>query len=153
MAYPFCVIQGEVNTKILAMMESTNPTGPNNNPLKNGVTEPKKNTEPNLPEKKTSRRGFASMTKEQQKQIASKGGQAAHKRGVAHQWNADEAREAGKKGGEKVSRNRQHMAEIGRKGGKSSSGGGRKKIENAPDDTKQDGMNTNEKKEDNSYTE
>lgn len=77
--------------------------------------------------RKTSRRGFASMNPEQQKQIASKGGQAAHKRGVAHQWSADEAREAGRKGGEKVSQNRQHMAEIGRKGGQSSHGGGRKK--------------------------
>jgi hypothetical protein len=45
------------------------------------------------------RRGFAAMEPEKQKQIARKGGQAAHKQGVAHRWSTDEAREAGKKGG------------------------------------------------------
>jgi general stress protein YciG len=94
-------------------------------------------------EPKKSRRGFASMSPEQQRQIASKGGQAAHQRGVAHQWNADEARKAGKKGGEKVSQNRQHMAEIGRKGGKSSHGGGRKKANNNTDNTNTPDSNEN----------
>jgi general stress protein YciG len=46
------------------------------------------------------RRGFASMTPDKQRRIASKGGRAAHKQGVAHQWSADEARVAGKKGGQ-----------------------------------------------------
>ncbi|GEM_PF-2232221 len=45
-------------------------------------------------------RGFASMTPEQQRQIASKGGQAAHKKGVAHEWTSEEARAAGRKGGQ-----------------------------------------------------
>jgi general stress protein YciG len=65
----------------------------------------------------TSRRGFASMPDEMQREIASKGGKAAHAKGTAHQFTSEEAREAGKKGGRKVSENREHMAEIGRKGG------------------------------------
>ncbi len=44
-------------------------------------------------------RGFALLTPEQRKVVASRGGIAAHKHGAAHQWNAAEAREAGKKGG------------------------------------------------------
>lgn len=47
-----------------------------------------------------SNRGFASMSPEQQRAIASKGGQAAHKKGVAHEWTSEEARAAGKKGGQ-----------------------------------------------------
>ena len=48
---------------------------------------------------RSSRRGFASMDPEQQRQIASRGGKAAHASGNAHQFNATEAREAGRKGG------------------------------------------------------
>lgn len=69
-----------------------------------------------------SNRGFAAMSPERQKQIASEGGRAAHKLGVAHEWNSDEARKAGKKGGQIVSQNREHMSEIGRRGGQSSGG-------------------------------
>ena len=47
-----------------------------------------------------SRRGFAAMDPERQKQIASEGGRAAHRQGVAHEWSADEARQAGRKGGQ-----------------------------------------------------
>jgi general stress protein YciG len=47
-----------------------------------------------------SKRGFASMSTERQREIASQGGRAAHQQGVAHEWNKDEAREAGKKGGQ-----------------------------------------------------
>jgi len=65
----------------------------------------------------TSRRGFASMDPQRKREIASKGGRAAHEKGTAHEFSADEARSAGRKGGESVSRNRDHMAEIGRKGG------------------------------------
>jgi uncharacterized protein len=46
------------------------------------------------------RRGFASMTPEKQREIASKGGRAAHEKGTAHEWTADEARSAGRKGGQ-----------------------------------------------------
>jgi general stress protein YciG len=65
-------------------------------------------------------RGFAAMDPEQQREIAGKGGRAAHQRGTAHEFDAAEAAEAGRKGGEVVSRNREHMAAIGRKGGKAS---------------------------------
>ena len=44
-------------------------------------------------------RGFASMDRNKQREIASKGGKAAHAKGRAHEWTADEAREAGRKGG------------------------------------------------------
>ena len=64
-----------------------------------------------------SRRGFASMDAARQKEIASKGGRAAHSKGTAHEWSSDEARVAGRKGGEVVSRDRAHMAAIGREGG------------------------------------
>src|SRR3954466_9052633 len=46
------------------------------------------------------RRGFASMSPEKQREIASKGGRAAHEKGTAHEWSADEARNAGRKGGQ-----------------------------------------------------
>ena len=47
-----------------------------------------------------SRRGFAAMDPEKQRQIASEGGRAAHKQGVAHEWSTEEARQAGRKGGQ-----------------------------------------------------
>ena len=46
------------------------------------------------------RRGFASMSPEKQREIASKGGRAAHEKGTAHEWTPDEARVAGRKGGQ-----------------------------------------------------
>ena len=46
------------------------------------------------------RRGFASMSVDKQREIASKGGRAAHEKGTAHEWTADEARAAGRKGGQ-----------------------------------------------------
>ena len=52
-----------------------------------------------------------------QNEIASKGGRAAHAKGTAHEFDSGEAREAGRKGGVAVSRNREHMAAIGRRGG------------------------------------
>jgi general stress protein YciG len=67
----------------------------------------------------TSKRGFASMDAAKQKEIASKGGRAAHSKGTAHEFTSDEARIAGRKGGEAVSRDRAHMAAIGREGGHS----------------------------------
>lgn len=47
-----------------------------------------------------SQRGFASMSPEKQREIASKGGKAAHQKGTAHQFTSEEARAAGKKGGQ-----------------------------------------------------
>jgi len=64
-----------------------------------------------------SARGFASMDQAKQKEIASKGGRAAHAKGTAHEFDSGEARAAGRKGGMAVSRNREHMAAIGRRGG------------------------------------
>jgi uncharacterized protein len=54
-------------------------------------------------------RGFAAMSAEKQKEIASKGGRAAHQQGVAHEWSTEEARAAGKKGGQ--ARGRQNNRE------------------------------------------
>jgi general stress protein YciG len=71
----------------------------------------------------TSERGFASMDEEKQRDIASKGGKAAHEKGTAHEFTPEEAREAGRKGGETVSQDREHMADIGRKGGESRGAG------------------------------
>lgn len=48
---------------------------------------------------KKGRRGFASMNPEKQKEIASKGGKAAHASGNAHEFTTDEAKAAGMKGG------------------------------------------------------
>ena len=67
----------------------------------------------------TSKRGFASMDPSKQREIASKGGRAAHAKGTAHEFTSDEARVAGRKGGEAVSRDRAHMSAIGREGGHS----------------------------------
>ncbi|GAC1565575.1 MAG: hypothetical protein NVS3B14_03740 [Ktedonobacteraceae bacterium] len=50
-------------------------------------------------------RGFASMTPEKKREIASKGGRAAHALGTAHKWNSEEAQAAGRKGGS-ISRRR-----------------------------------------------
>jgi uncharacterized protein len=55
----------------------------------------------------TSRRGFASMDPEKQREIASKGGHAAHAKGTAHEFTSEEAREAGRKGGRARSQNRE----------------------------------------------
>ncbi len=64
-----------------------------------------------------SNRGFASMDRNKQREIASKGGRAAHQKGTAHEFDSGEARAAGRKGGVTVSKNREHMAAIGRRGG------------------------------------
>jgi hypothetical protein len=44
-------------------------------------------------------RGFAGMDRERQRQISSQGGKAAHQKGTAHEFDSEEAREAGRKGG------------------------------------------------------
>jgi len=72
------------------------------------------------------KRGFASMSPEKQKEIARLGGRAAHEKGKAHKFNSEEARSAGKKGGEIISRDREHMSLIGKKGGEHSRGTNRK---------------------------
>ena len=52
-------------------------------------------------------RGFASMDQSKQREIASKGGKAAHQKGTAHEWTSEEAREAGRRGGMASHRRRQ----------------------------------------------
>ena len=56
------------------------------------------------------RRGFASMSREKQREIAAKGGRAAHEKGTAHKWTKDEARTAGRKGGQASRGGRGHVA-------------------------------------------
>ena len=93
----------------------------------------------------TSKRGFASMDPAKQREIASKGGRAAHAKGTAHEFTSDEARVAGRKGGEAVSRDRAHMAAIGREGGHSrgararaaAAGGGNNAVGNSNTDIAQ----------------
>ena len=59
----------------------------------------------------TSKRGFASMDPEKQREIASRGGRAAHAKGTAHRFTPEEARVAGRKGGE-ASRGGRGRSEI-----------------------------------------
>ncbi len=66
-------------------------------------------------------RGFASMDRAKQKEIASKGGKAAHAKGTAHEWTSEEAREAGRKGGMASHRRRKQMME-GEQGAQSTGG-------------------------------
>ena len=54
----------------------------------------------------SSKRGFAAMDEEKQREIASKGGRASHESGNAHEFTSEEAREAGRKGGEASGGNR-----------------------------------------------
>ena len=61
--------------------------------------------------RKKARRGFAAMSADKQKAIASLGGKAAHAKGTAHEFSPEEAREAGRKGGQAAQRARQTPAE------------------------------------------
>lgn len=57
-------------------------------------------------------RGFASMDRAKQREIASKGGKAAHQKGTAHEWTSEEAREAGRKGGMASHRRKQEARDT-----------------------------------------
>lgn len=61
-------------------------------------------------------RGFASMDRSKQREIASKGGKAAHQKGTAHEWTSEEAREAGRKGGMASHRRKQEQMGGGASG-------------------------------------
>lgn len=74
--------------------------------------------------------GFDSMSNSKQRDIASKGGKAAHEQGQAHEFDSEEAREAGKKGGKVAHEtgaahefSSKEAQEAGRKGGQRSQGG------------------------------
>lgn len=87
--------------------------GDENNPVGNEQSPDPKNNEnvegtqatqatpPAAPveERPRRRRGFAAMDRDRVREIASKGGKAAHSAGTAHQFSSDEARVAGRKGG------------------------------------------------------
>ena len=77
--------------------------------------------------RRTPTRGFASMDPQRQREIASRGGKAAHQKGTAHEFNSDEARVAGSKGGQAAHRkgtahefDSEEAREAGRKGGQAS---------------------------------
>lgn len=57
----------------------------------------------------THRRGFASMDKERQRQIASYGGKRAHELGTAHEFTSEEAQAAGKKSGGRKNHKKSHV--------------------------------------------
>jgi hypothetical protein len=59
------------------------------------------------------RRGFASMKPARQREIARKGGKAAHAKGTAHEWTRDEARAAGRLGGQVSRGGRGKLPETG----------------------------------------
>lgn len=60
-------------------------------------------------------KGFAAMSPDQRREIASKGGKAAHAKDTAHEYTRAEAIEHGRKGGIVISANREHMANLGRR--------------------------------------
>jgi general stress protein YciG len=72
------------------------------------------------------------MDRAKQKEIASKGGKAAHAKGTAHEWTSEEAREAGRKGGMASHRRRKQMMEGeggSEPGGENMTGGGESRNE------------------------
>ena len=68
-------------------------------------------------------RGFASMDRAKQREIASKGGKAAHQKGTAHEWTSEEARDAGRKGGIASHRRRREQMAQGNTATDAGSGG------------------------------
>lgn len=74
-------------------------------------------TQEQNPSPPAAHRGFARLSQERRREVASLGGQAAHRQGSAHQFTQQEAQAAGRKGGLAVSQDRAHMAAIGHKGG------------------------------------
>jgi uncharacterized protein len=77
-------------------------------------------------------RGFASMDRAKQREIASKGGKAAHQKGTAHEWTSEEARDAGRKGG--IASHRRRREQIG--GGPSDSADDRSSMRTEGDETR-----------------
>jgi len=65
-------------------------------------------------------RGFASMDRAKQREIASKGGKAAHQKGTAHEWTSEEARDAGRKGG--IASHQRRREQMGNQNANSSTG-------------------------------
>lgn len=67
-----------------------------------------------------SNKGFAALSPEKRKELASRGGKAVHKQGVGHEFTKEEAKAAGRKGGSKTKQlyGPDHYARMGKKGGK-----------------------------------
>jgi general stress protein YciG len=82
-----------------------------------------------------SSRGFASMSPDKQREIASKGGKAAHQKGTAHQFTSEEARAAGKKGGQAsgVARSKKSDKGISKPVAKSAKAPARPSVETSQD--------------------
>ena len=78
-------------------VHDTNAGGTESEPT--NATENAETATPVTEERRPRRRGFAAMDRDRVKEIASKGGKAAHAAGTAHQFSSDEARNAGRKGG------------------------------------------------------
>jgi len=76
-------------------------------------------------------RGFASMDRNKQREIASKGGKAAHQKGTAHEWTSEEAREAGRKGG--MASHRRKQEQQGGGSGNTGEGGGENAVGSNPE--------------------
>ena len=91
------------------------------------------------------RRGFAVMDREKQREIAAKGGRAAHEKGTAHRWSEEEAKEAGRKGGAASHRNAHR---TGRNGSKDPMMGGPPAEEPSTDETSTDEPSPDEPTED-----
>ena len=64
------------------------------------------------------------MDRNKQREIASKGGKAAHQKGTAHEWTSEEAREAGRKGGMASHRRKQEQQQPAEPPRETSAGGG-----------------------------
>lgn len=73
-------------------------------------------------------RGFASMDRAKQREIASKGGKAAHQKGTAHEWTSEEARDAGRKGGIASHRRRREQMSQGNTATDAGSGGNESNV-------------------------
>jgi general stress protein YciG len=71
-----------------------------------------------------SNRGFASMDVAKQREIASKGGKAAHEKGTAHEFTSEEAAAAGRKGGKLDSQKTRSQSKRNRQPKRMNSGGG-----------------------------
>jgi general stress protein YciG len=78
-------------------------------------------------------RGFASMDRTKQREIASKGGKAAHQKGTAHEWTSEEAREAGRKGG-MASHRRKQQSEQSSASGEAGEQGSERMVSHGDDD-------------------
>lgn len=88
----------------------------------------------------TSKRGFASMDPEQQREIASEGGRAAHEKGTAHEFTSEEARRAGSMSHKNDPGSRQSSSSTSRSGsGTGSQGGGKASRDEEEDENEQGG--------------